>query len=394
MQHPGIEAQVETDFDVITTLVKLLDQADDDLRSYQLVVVAEELRKSLLNELDFRRERRSLDRFRRAFVDDAMVHIPGAFPDQSSRRVLTMERLHGYSIANREQLIADGHDRAHLAAEGARVFLDMVFLEGAFHADPHPGNILVEPDGRLGLVDFGMVGFVEAGVRNHLIDLLIAFVRDDQDELERAVDELATIPNSVDRTRLRRDLAEIQSEVSGTPLEELSAAAVLEDFTAMLRRHRILLPPSLSMLIKVLVMLEGTARSLDRSVSLMELLRPYCEDMVRRRASPRAQARRVIATTRDWIRLGERLPRILDDATRKLERGQVRVDLVHSGLEATVNRLISGILCAAMLLGGCVLWALKAPPVVFGIPLVGVAATGLALVHGLRLLAQIRWQKD
>ncbi len=390
VQHPGIEAQVETDFNVITSLAKLLDQHNKDLRSYQVVVIAEEVRKALLNELDFRRERRSLERFRRSFVDDPMVHIPAAFPEQSSHRVLTMERLEGYSIAERQRLIADGHDCSYLAAEGARVFLDMVFLEGAFHADPHPGNILVGPDGRIGLVDFGMVGFLESGLRDHLIDLLIAFVRDDQDELERAVTELASVPASVDRGRLRRDLAEFQSEISGTPLEELSADSVLNDFTAMLRRHRMLLPPSISMLIKVLVMLEGTARGLDRRVSLMELLQPYCEDMVRRRASPRARARRAVEATRGWMRLGERLPRILDNATRKLERGQMRVDLVHSGLEATVNRLISGILCAAMLLGGCILWALKAPPIVFGIPVMGVLATGLALMHGLRLLTQIR----
>lgn len=393
VQHPGIKARIRTDFDVIVSLARLLDQHDERLRSYQLDVIAEETRRTLFNELDFRRERRSLERFRRAFQDNATVYIPATYPDHCSELVLTMERVDGYPIDQNDRLIADGHDRARLAVDGARIFLDMVFRDGAFHADPHPGNVLVQPDGRIALVDFGMVGFLDSSLRDHLIDLLLAFVREDQDSLERAVGDLATLPTGVDRGRLRRDLAELQSEIASSPIEDLSASAVLDEFTAMLRRHAILLPPTISMLIKVLIMLDGTARSLDRSVSLMELLRPYCEEILRERMGPRARARRALSTTRDWMRLGERLPNLLDQASRRFEDGQVRIDLVHSGLEATVNRLVSGILCAAMLLGGSVLWALKAPPVFFHIPVIGVVATLVALAHGLRLLYQLRAQK-
>ncbi|QDV04798.1 putative protein kinase UbiB [Planctomycetes bacterium Poly30] len=393
VQHPGIAARVEVDFDVIESLAHLLDQYDEGLRSYQLGVVAEEVRRTLRAELDFRRERRSLERFRRAFADDPSVTIPATFPELCSERVLTMEYVKGYSIGEKERLVEDGHDRTRLAVDGARVFLDMIFVEGAFHADPHPGNVLVQPDGRIALVDFGMVGFLDQGLRDHLIDLLLAFVHESQDDLERAIDAIATLPSTVDRQRLRRDMAELQAEVAGIPIEEISTTVVLGDFTALLRRHRILLPATISMLIKVLVMLEGTARSLDRRVSMMEILRPYGEDIIRQRASPRARLRQTISTTRDWIRLGERLPRLLDHVSRRFEHGQLRLDLVHSGLEATVNRLVSGILCAAMLLGGSVLWALKAPPVVLGVPVVGVTATFLALAHGLRLLYQLRNHK-
>lgn len=390
VRHSGLEARVRTDFDVVMALAEFLNEHDDRLRAFQLPIVAEEVRRTLLAELDFRSERRHMERFQRSFEEDPSVVIPALYGRLCSDSVLTMELLPGYSIGERDRLERDGHDRSRLARDGARIFLEMVFRDGVFHADPHPGNLLVLPDGRIGLLDFGMVAYLGEELRDHLVDLLVAFVRRDSHALARAVEELASVPGTADRSRLRRDLSEFQSQVSGVPLEELSTTATLNDFTGLLRRHRILLPAPVSMLVKVLVMLDGTSQSLDRNVSVLELVQPYCEELIQRRSGIRAVAGRAARMTREWVRVSERVPTLLDDLARRLERGQMHVDLVHTGLETTVNRLVSGILCAAMLLGGAVLWALRAPPVIFGIPIVGVLASSLALVHGLRLLFQIR----
>ena len=390
VRHPGLEARVRTDFDVVMALADFFNEHDDRLRAFQLPVVAEEVRRTLLAELDFRSERRHMERFQRSFEGDPSVVIPGVHARLCSDRVLTMEFLHGYSIGDRAKLELDGQDRAQLARDGARIFLDMVFRDGVFHADPHPGNLLVLTDGRIGLLDFGMVAYLGDDLRDHLVDLLVAFVSRDSQSLARAVEELASVPVKADRARLRRDLAEFHAQVSGVPLEDLSTTATLNDFTGLLRRHQILLPAPVSMLVKVLVMLDGTSQSLDRSVSVLELVQPYCEELIRRRSGIRAAAGRAVRVTREWVRVTERVPALLDDLARRVERGQMQVDLVHSGLETTVNRLVSGILCAAMLLGGAILWALRAPPVIFGIPVVGVLASTLAFVHGLRLLFQLR----
>ncbi|MEM6568910.1 MAG: AarF/ABC1/UbiB kinase family protein [Planctomycetota bacterium] len=389
VQHPGIEDQVNVDFDILSGLAGFLEEHDETARSLQIRAVMEEARRTLNGELDFRRELRSLEQFGRAFADNRDVHLPDAFREQSSRRVLTMERLEGFSVADEERLQASGFDRTHLAEVGAHVFLDMVFRDGAFHADPHPGNVFVLLDGRVGLIDFGMVGRIDDEMRDDLLDLLVGFSRADSREIGRVVRRLGTFPAEVDEGALRRDIADLQGELAGTPIGEMDVGGLLEQFTAILRRHRILLPPAVSMLVKLLVMLEGTARHLDPRFSLMGVVKPYCETILLRRASPKAQAKRAFEVGRDWIRLIDRLPSLLDDVARRVEQGKLKIDMVHTGLEATVDRLVSGLLCASLLVGGALLWSLKAPPVIYGIPVVGVAATGLAMVHGVRILRSI-----
>lgn len=390
VRHPGIEERVEVDFDILSALAGFLEEHDGTLKAIQIKSVVEEARRTLRGELDFRRELRNITFFRRAFADREDLHFPEPFPECSTRRVLTMELLDGYSVANEERLVADGHDRKALALAGVHLFLDMVFRDGVFHADPHPGNVFVLLDGRLGLIDFGMVGRVDEDMRDDLLDLLVGFTRADMREIDRAVRRLGVIPTDIDDSAFRRDIGEFQAELASTKIDELDIAGLLEQFSAILRRHRILLPPGVSMLIKLLIMLEGTSRHLDPSFSLMEVLKPYCEKLVMKRLSPKAQVERAFESGRDWVRLVQRLPTLLDDAVRRFERGQLKVDMEHSGLEATVDRLVSGLLCAAMLLGGSVLWAAEAPPILWGMPVVGVGATGVALIHGVRLLRQIR----
>jgi len=390
VQHADIEARVESDFEIIIALAELLERYDEEVRAFQPAQVAAEARRTLRAELDLRRERRHLQRFRRAFEDDPDVVIPAPFPALSSRRVLTMERLHGVSVAELDPDEFDAEERREIALTGARVFLDMVFEEGIFHADPHPGNILVQPGGRIALLDFGMVGIVDEEMRADLVEMVVAFVRSDQRGLLRAVERTADVPLGADRGLLRRDLAELSGELAQGNVDELDVSALFRRLTELLRRHRVLLPPSTSLLIKLLVMLEGTSRDLDGRFSLVEVLEPYCRRLMRARNSPIARARLAARTSRDWMRLAAELPPVVEDLARRVGRGEARIDMVHKGLEATVDRLVSGLLCAAMMLGGSILWALKAPPVLFGVPLVGVAATMLSLVHGLRILIAIR----
>lgn len=389
VQHPGIEEIVNVDLNILIHLARFFEEHDPDLQIYGPLALAEEAKRTLQRELDFRRELRNQQAFERSFEDDANVVIPATYPDLSSRRVLTMQLLEGYSIRETERLLSDGHDPARLALTGAHAFLKMVFQDRLFHADPHPGNVFVLTDGRIGLLDFGMVGRLDEDLQDDLLDLLIGFVGQDVSGISRAVQHLGSIPADCDQTQLRRDLGELQSELSHVPFDELEATVLLDQFTSLIRNHRIRLPATISMLIKVLAMLDGTSRQLDREFSLTELLGPYCKDAIRKRWSPRVQARRAYETGRDWTRFLVGLPRVLDNITQRLSRQALTVDLEHKGLEATVDRLVSGILCAAMLLGGSIMWALGAPPTLFGISVLGLVATLLALLHGIRLLSKL-----
>ena len=183
VQHPGVEERVEVDFDILEAIAGLLERHDEIARSLQLTAVIREARRSVLGELDFRRELRHLTHFRRAFADEPGLLLPEPIPERSARRVLTMGYLEGRSVAKIEAAASAGLDRRALALTGAHAFLDMVFRDGVFHADPHPGNVMVLDDGRLALLDFGMVGRVDRETQDDLLDLMLAFVQADEREI-------------------------------------------------------------------------------------------------------------------------------------------------------------------------------------------------------------------
>ena len=389
VQHPGIEETVRVDLNILMHLARFLEEHDPEMASYGLTDLAEESGRSLLRELDFRRELRNQQAFERNFAGDENVHIPRTYPDFSGKRILTMEYVDGHTIGDHRKILAAGHDPARLARVGADAFLTMVFEDGLFHADPHPGNVFVSPSGQITLLDFGMVSRLDEDLLDDLLDLLIAFVQSDTQALTRTVQSLGSIPPECDTALLKRDLAELQSELGTTPFDELDATLLLDQFTNLLRNHKIRLPAPLALLVKVLVMLDGTSRELDRNFSLMDLLKPHCERAIKKRHSPKAQLKRAVGTGRDWSRFLGRLPGVLDDLSTRIQNQNLRIDLDHRGLEATVDRLVSGLLCAAMLLGGSILWALKAPPTLFGVSILGPHRHHLATIHGVRLLTQL-----
>lgn len=390
VQHPGIERAIGTDFDVLRAIAALVHEHDEDARPLQLVTLVDEARRTLEGELDFGRELRNLERFREHFEEDGEVVVPAAHRRWSSRRVLTMEKVEGLSVAKTEELAAQGHDLSRVASAGARAFLDMVFEVGVFHADPHPGNVLVQPDGRIALIDFGMVGYLDEELREGLVDLLVSFVDGDEGRLDQAIGALAELRADSDRDRLRRECAELQADLAGASMRDLEAGPLMTRFTAILRRGRVHLRPQAAQLVKVLVILEGTARGLDREVSLVGLLRPYCERAIEERMAPRTQLRRAARVARAWSRLGARLPAQLEALTRRIEAGELRIDLVHAGLESSVRRLVQGVLCAALMIAGALLWGLGAAPLVAGVSVPGLLAVGLALLHGLTILRASR----
>lgn len=159
VQHAGIEQNIIADLDILQNLAKLAEQYDPGLRYYQPQATVAEFRKSLLNELDYHRELSNMQRFSANFAHDPQIHIPIVYPEWSSSRVLTMEKLTGYSVAKTERLKADGIDGKTLVHMGANAFIDMIFRDRFYHADPHPGNLWVLPPGDiLGILDCGMVG--------------------------------------------------------------------------------------------------------------------------------------------------------------------------------------------------------------------------------------------
>lgn len=394
VQHDGIEPIVINDLEILKALAEMAERYDPDLRLYQPRATVADFSRNLLRELDFRRELRSLKQFQQNFADNDWIHIPGTYPELSSQRVMTMEMLIGFSIAKTDRLAEADIDTQQFAHQGANMYLEMIFRDRFFHADPHPGNIWVLPDGKLGLLDCGMTGRLDTEMREELEGLLLAAVDNDPDRLTDHVYRIATVPQSSDRNALRRDIDDFLAEYVNVSVDDLDLSAALNTFTDILRAHHILLPTGISLLIRVLVMLEGTSRLLDRNFSLAELIQPYAVKSVRRRYSPEKLLQQAKDTYRDWDRVLKILPRELFDILIRIREGRFDVSIEHRRLEKVVKWLVHGILSAALFLGGSMILSQEIRPTVGGISVIGASTAVLGLVLGYRLVRAMKKSGD
>ena len=390
IQKTGVQSQVEADLSILAGLAELVQKHVAQLRFYQPVALVRQLKRSLLQELDFTHERRNLDEFARNFAHDDTVRFPRAWRDYSSRRLLTMERLEGIPGTDIDRLQASGVALNEFARQGANMYLAMIFRDSFYHADPHPGNLMLLDGGVVGVIDCGMTGRLDDGLRDDVEGLLLSVAQNDAETLTDAVWHLAAIPPDCPREQLRADLAEFVADYAAQSIDELELSAALNSLTDVIRRNHIVLPPNVSLLLRTLVLLEGTARRLSPDFSLAELIRPFYQQAMGRRLSPRRLVLRLQRTYRDWDRFLGLLPRDLSETLQRIRLGRFSVHLDHRHLDPVVNRLVLGIVTAALLLGSSLLWSMQAPPVVVGISIFGAAGYLLALYLGWRLWRAVK----
>ncbi len=397
VQHLDIEETVREDLDVLAGLALLAERVPE-LAAYRPTSTIAEMGRILRRELDFGREERNLQLFLTRFADDPAIRIPTPYTDLCTSRVLTMERIDGIKLTESTRLRAEGFDLEELARRGARLYLDMIFTDGFYHADPHPGNIVLLPGNRIGLMDFGMVGRVEESLRESIEGVLLAITHRDVVLLTSLIKRIGDVPAELDERNLSVDLAEFVTDYANQPLDQFDLSGALGDMTEIIHRYRIKLPPQAALLLKTLVTLEGTTKLLSPEISLLDLLQPLHRRIVLRRISPKRQIRKLLRLFMDVEHLAEILPRRLADILDQVQAGKFDVHLDHRGLEPSVNRLVMGLLTSALLISSTVLLSSEVPPLLFPvnaylgfhrISLLGLGAGMLSFFLGLRLLRAI-----
>ena len=233
------------------------------------------------------------EEFTRNFADDATVHFPAVYPKLCSRRVLTMEMLVGIPGSKQVELHQSGVDLDEFAHRAANMYLNMIFRDGFYHADPHPGNYVLLPDTVVGVVDCGMVGRIDDELRETFEDLLIAFSQRDSEELCELLLRVCSAPADIAEAAFRADVTDFLAEYANQSIKEFDLGGALEQLTAIIRGHHLVLPSGVSLLLKTLVVLEGTARQLSPSFNLMELVEPFHGQLMRDRLKPQALAGQV-----------------------------------------------------------------------------------------------------
>lgn len=393
VRRPGVVEQVHEDVEILRNLAAAASRRWAAVEQYDLVGLTNEFADTIQSELDYVREGKNAERFARNFAGNPTVHIPRVFLDTSTSRVLTLERVRGIKVDDPAALEATDIDGKTLAHRAVGMLLQMVFEDGFFHADPHPGNFFIEPGGRIGLVDFGMVGTVDERSRELLADLLLALTSRDADRLIDGILDLGAVRGHLDRNGLRADLDSLLSRYADLPLGSIPLGPLLEEALTVVRQHQLQLPSNLALLFKMLIMAEGLGARLDPTFRLIEELQPRAEHLMLQQYSPRAWRRRMARAGLDAARLATELPgevrRLLETLGRSnLEFGVRResIEPLVKRLEDLTNRLVLGILAAAFIVGLAVLLLIYHPTgwqewagVAFGIGFVIAAGVGLYL---------------
>ncbi|NGN85390.1 AarF/ABC1/UbiB kinase family protein [Arthrobacter silviterrae] len=357
VRRPGVVAQVQEDLEILQNLAHQAGRNWAAAADYNVEAVAAAFAETLRAELDYLREGRNAERFAANFAHDASIHIPRIFWETTTSRVLTIERIYGVKIDDADVAALPAPDRDGLANRAARAAAKMIFEDGFFHADPHPGNLFVETTGRIGLIDFGMVGEIGNGLRERLGKLLLAFSRNDPDRICRALLELSISRKTANPDALRQDLAHFMEQYQGRALGEIHLASLATELLGLLRNHHLQLPSEIAMLTKMIVMTEGMGVRLNPEFNLGEVLKPYAGRLAFERLIPRKLPGLLKQLGLDAADFGTNLPARLERLLQQLDDG-VEVHLRAEELaplmaraERIGNRVVAGLVLAAFIRG-------------------------------------------
>ena len=398
VRHRGIERAVETDLDILAGLAQLAERLDD-FKNYQPTKIIAEMSRTMRRELDFERERNNLNQFRVMYAKDKGIVIPEPISRLSSTRMLTMTFMPGTRLNIYDGKPVNGINGSDIAREGAHRYLDMIFNHGFYHADPHPGNLMVMDDGAIGMLDFGMVGRVSERLREDIEGMLVAIVSEDVSMLTTLIKRVGRCPADLNEASLSNDIADFVGQYGTQEVANFDMANALNDFMSVVRNYKIVLPSEASMLIKVLISLEGTGRCLSPEFSLMEIMKPFQRMMVLKRLSPARQMRKARRFYMEMEQLAEKLPQRVSNILEQVQSGSFDIHLDHRKLGPTTNRLVVGLMTSALFLGSSLMLSYKVPPLLFpgegpigieDLSVLGLTGALMSMLMGCRLMWSIR----
>ena len=345
--HDGADAKVREDLELLEALAAFLESEDAEIARLRPTILVAEFAGMMEAAIDLREELANLQRFRLNFAGEPDVVIPEPFPEQSGEKVLTMAMMVGHPFTDRASVQAAGWDVEVLVRRAADVYLEMIFRDGLYHADPHPGNFLLPDSQHLAILDFGDVGRLTSQRRGQLESLVIAVGTRDVDALIDIVVELTTPPPDVDMRALRSAIETWLNRYLFVGVGQLDMNGIIASSMQLLHEHRLVVPADLALLFRVLLRLQGLGRGVQTEVRVTELVEPYVHQIMAMRFDPRRIARQVGRAVRSWDHFISGLPDDLRAILEQIRTGSVGIDFRIHDADHAVDRLVDGLVTAA-----------------------------------------------
>ncbi|WP_432703677.1 ABC1 kinase family protein [Methanothermobacter thermautotrophicus] len=395
VQRPGIAETVRSDIILMKYLAKLANDRVPGLRYYNLPGIVAEFERAIRKELDYHQEANNAERFRAMFMDDETVYAPYVYREYSTGKVLTMEYVEGVKLT--DILKSDIKFNARVIAErGARCYFKQIFIHGFFHADPHPGNILVQKGNILCFLDFGMMGHLDRSFRDRLAELFILLMNYDVNGIVNQLRYMNILTEETDLEEVKYDIIDLLDRYYGADVRKVGE--ILTEFTMpdMIRRHRIRIPRDFVLLARVMSMAEDLGERLDPRFNGLEVAWEMTHQLIRNRLNPLRNLDDVPGAIIELEHIMNDLPRGLISAIRKLEEGKLKMELEHRNLdeisvriERSTNRISVAMLVSALIIGSSLVTIPREALILERFPFLGIFGFAVSFLIALALIVSI-----
>ncbi len=400
VQRPDIREVIETDIVILGAIARLMLRYIPESKYFDPEGIVNEFAKTVKRELDFIMEAKNAQRFRKNFEGHPDIYIPAVYPDFLSARVIVMERIEGAKIDDIKAIDDLGIDRRGLAKKGVDAYFKMIFEDGFFHADPHPGNIFVLKNGKIGLMDFGIVGWLSPEMIENIARAFLAVINKDFDRLIDIYINLGLVQDEVDldtfKREFRADLVYMMEPLYDLSISEVNFPEYLEALTHLVIKHGLRVPADLLLMNRTILIVDNIGRRLDPKFNLISAAEPYAAKLVKKRMSPQSIWSKAVNNITDMGELFLDTPKQVNRLLRKTLRDEVSFKMEIAGMDKLIrdldrssNRIAFSLIVASIILGSSMLIQSNIGGKIFGLPAVGAIGFLVAFILGVRLLISI-----
>jgi ubiquinone biosynthesis protein len=339
IQRPNIQENVKTDLEILKDIAGIAERRLEIAARYNIVEIIDEFARSLRSELNYLNEGRNSDKIKTQFENDAHIQIPEVFWDYTTSRVLTTEFITGTKLDDIQKLEMKGHDPGLVAEQVVKAMFHQIFIEGFFHGDPHPGNILALPGDKTVFIDFGSVGRLTSEMKDSLSMFVIALRRQHTDGIIKAIDRMGMIPEDINVSHLNKDVEKLRDKYYDVPLSHVSLGDAINDLFTVAYQHQIRIPADLTLLGKALLTMEGMVERMDPELSIINMAEPFGKQLLKERYQPKRVAENILNELFEYRELLKDFPKDIQDVKSVIKRGKVRMEISVPKLEDSLKKM-------------------------------------------------------
>lgn len=396
IQRPDIEKKIEIDLEIMYNIASILEKYFDELKYFNLIKIVEEFDKAIHKELNFLNELSNIERFANNFKNDQTIYVPKVFKNYCSRKILVMEYVEGIKFSEITSIEKINCNKRVLSKNITNIFLKQIFEYKFFHADPHPGNILLLSNNVICFVDYGMMGTLTETSKNLIITALKGVISEDINKISRSILRICEVRGEVNIKKLESNISELIDKYYFKPLYQIDLSELMNDIIKFFPENNIKIPSDLYLLGRSIIILQSIIRNLNEEFNVIKEIEPYIKKLIKEQFSIYKLSKDFFNSFEEFIELGKDFPYEIREILEKIKSGKIKLDIEHKGLnpiiqsyERTSNRITISIILASIIIGSSLIIHSKLPPLWNNIPVIGLIGFLVATILGFVLLISI-----